>query len=88
MDAGKLLGLTNCCGIAVGVMGNLVTGNTCVRVNTSVPLRILVLLLYATRAQACAGLNDTLCASDGASCLLRQGCWPGVAPRGFAGCGA
>ena len=26
MDAGKLLGLTNCCGIAVGIAGNLITG--------------------------------------------------------------
>ena len=28
MDAGKLLGLTNCCGIAVGIAGNLITGGT------------------------------------------------------------
>ncbi len=28
MDAGKLLGLTNCCGIAVGIAGNLITGSS------------------------------------------------------------
>ena len=28
MDAGKLLGLTNCCGIAVGIAGNLITGGS------------------------------------------------------------
>ncbi len=45
MDAGKLLGLTNCCGIAVGIAGNLITGasalpcaNTCVRGHHVQPL--------------------------------------------------
>ena len=84
MDAGKLLGLTNCCGIAVGVMGNLLTGAVLV----DAPLQCCVdkLVTSARRRHAENGLRT--CKSDSASRLLWQGCWQGAARRGSAGCGA